>query len=116
MTNTNNEHYASVIIEQMGGFNKLRAMLGVKSFIAIENGVQFHFKGCKKVNECEIVYDYDKDLYNIYFIKNLTTNKILKMTTEEIKKALEPKSSFEGVYCDQLKKIFENETGLYLNL
>jgi len=102
---------AKTILEQLGGGGRLRAMLGVKSFVALESkagfegGLMFNFpnKIRSKANGVQIQYSYD-DLYSITFwrINPRSAGKILE--------------TFHGIYADQLKSLIENQTGLYLSL
>ena len=48
---------AKTIIEQMGGAGKIRAMVGVKTFVVSEDGVSFQFKGSRKMNCVKITLD-----------------------------------------------------------
>mgnify|MGYP005666573747 CR=1 FL=1 len=69
-----------------------------------ETSFIFNFKGCRKYNRCFVTYDAVKDLYNLKLFK-------LNMKTFEFVEA-----KFDGIFGDQLKEIFEQETKLYLSL
>ena len=96
---------AHTIIQQMGGFGKLKAMVGAYDFTGSDKSVQFSFKGSRKANKCRVVYDYGDDLYIFELWK-------YNKRTFEIKQVYELK----GAYCDMLISLFESETGLYLSL
>lgn len=95
---------ANTILDQMGGAGKIRVMVGVKTFIASENGVSFQFKGSRKMNTVRITLD-PSDTYTMTLYKFMPK----KM---ELKKIVE----FGGLFWDQLKPVFERETGLYLSI
>lgn len=97
-----NQEIAKTILMQMGGSNRLNAMIGAKYFAAIENGLSFRFKMSKAANYVKITLN-SLDLYDIEFGKVWGKNfKIVKTVND--------------VYDDQLKSIFERTTGLYLSL
>lgn len=73
---------AKTIIEQMGGAGKIRAMVGVKTFIASEDGVSFHFKGSRKMNYVEITLD-PSDTYTMTLYKRISRSKKERKTTVE---------------------------------
>jgi hypothetical protein len=91
---------AQTIIDQMGGTNRLIAMIGAKYFVSGDNTVMFAFSGCRKASKVRIKLN-SMDLYDITFFKKSKLDFVAVQT-------------FEGIYNDQLKKTFENYTGLYL--
>jgi len=101
---------ANTIIRQMGGAGKLKAMVGMRGALALDNtedgGLQFSFRGSRRANKCRIVYHAWPDLYTVQLWKISPTAK------------REPQMVFEleDVYNDMLKRTFEQETGLYLSL
>lgn len=97
-----NQEIAKIILTQMGG-NKLKAMVGAKDLVAIQNGLQFRFMRSNGINMVRVVLDEGADLYNMEFIS---------IHGGSIKQ----KAYHEGVYCYQLTSIFEKETGLYTSL
>jgi len=108
MSNSNTQ-IVTTIINQLGGQGKLRAMVGVTSYVydsteGKNNWVMFDFKGNRKMKTCTITLN-GLDLYDIKFTK-------LNMKTFDLKVVAE----FKNIYCDQLKPIFEETTGLYLSL
>lgn len=99
-----NEEVATIILNQMGGMNRIKVMTGANNFIAIDYGVKFSFKGSKKMNMVEIKLN-GKDLYDVKFFKYIASS--MKLT--EIKE-------MNDLYNDMLKDAFEQATGLYLSL
>ena len=109
---------ANAIIRQMGGLNRLNAMIGAKNFLALNAGVRFDFKMNPKINRCEIELN-EMDLYNVKFYKNCKITgreKTIEAMDKKIAKSHTVVKSFEGVYDDMLNSIFENTTGLNLSL
>lgn len=97
------QQVAKTILQQMGGTNRLRAMLGTKQFVSLDNGVQFKFPSPHGgPNFVKIILD-PSDTYIMTFGRVRGTQ--FKKTKEH-----------SGVYADQLRKLFEKETGLYLSL
>ena len=95
---------ATTIINQMGGFGKLRAMVGANGFVGDSNSVQFSFKGSRKFNKCRIILNAN-DTYTFELWK-------YNKRTLDMKKVYE----IDNLYWDMLKPVFESETGLYLSL
>ncbi len=90
------------IIDALGGYGKLSAMIGANSFGYSKNYTAFKFKGSKKANYVKITLN-SKDLYDIEF-KKIWGNKIKDV------------AEFKDVYVSDLKNIFENVTELYLSI
>ena len=97
---------ATTIVEQMcgGRTSRLMVMIGAFNFLDHEYGVSFKFRGSKRSNHVEVTLNAS-DTYTMTFRK--LTNGGLKATTVV-------KASF--LFWDQLKPVFENETGLRLSL
>lgn len=96
---------AMTTLRHMGGVGKLSAMLGTKTFTPVLEGcggIQFKFKGCKKMNAVRIELD-GNDLYSMEFYKMFKGDWKTVMV-------------HSGLYCDMLKPVFEKTTGLYLSL
>ena len=112
MTKTNEEYLeiAGNIMDQMGGINRLKAMVGIDNISVLTPGVQFNFKGSKKENKVVINLNEGEDLYNITFFK------IGRLNQRTFEIPVKETGKYEGVFCDQLIKIFEEHTRLYLNL
>ena len=102
---TNNQEVAKTIIAQMGGFGKLKAMVGANNIVSIDKGVMFSFKGSKVANK--VVIDLTPmDLYDVKFYK---------INMKNIDTSMIPVDVIEGAYFDMLISIFEKTTGLYLH-
>jgi len=86
------------------GINRLVAMIGAKNFAKDENSVSFRFpsKARNKANYFKLILKVD-DTYSAEFGYIRSMNYTVR-------------SEVEGLYFDQLKEYFENETGLYLSL
>jgi hypothetical protein len=89
----------------LGGMGRIRAMVGTTSFVYSneKNFLMFDFKMCKKANKVKITYNAGLDLYKVEFFK------IWGIKVKEV-------SSYEEVYGEDLKRFFEEETGLRLSL
>lgn len=96
---------ANTIIQQLGGVNVLKRMIGAKGF-GFESvgkvGVSFTFTAGRGVNFCRILLT-PADLYNVElgYIRNFKYTK---------------KFELEGAYDDMLKPFFEESTGLALSM
>lgn len=93
---------AETIIEQLGGH--LTAMIGAYNMSHhAEGALSFKFKAraSNGANHCKVTLV--DDLYTVVF----TSVRGMKVTV---------KGEFEGIYNDQLKALFERETGLYLTM
>lgn len=92
----------NIILEQMGGIGRLRAMIGAKDFVLIENGVQFGWpsSGAGSANKVVIKLE-PSDTYRVQFwwIRGAKMKLIREV---------------EDIYAEQLVPLFERETGLYL--
>jgi len=108
MDHFRNMQIAQTIVQQMGGFSRLKAMVGANDFSygAIDHEgyaqpyAQFKFKMNTKLKSVKVIYDEGRDLYIMQFLGR--TGKIHK--------------ELDGVYCDELVKNFETTTGLALRL
>jgi len=87
-------------VQQLGG-NQFKAMTGA-TFIADGNTLVVKFKGSEK---CNIVYIElnSMDLYNVSFFKYKGLN-------------VKPVSEFENIYAEDLRGLFERQTGLRTSL
>ena len=94
---------AIIIFQQLGGYYKVNAMIGIESLVYCENGIQFKVK-CKgsKANFIRIIVNA-LDLYDVEFgnIKG---------------EAYKQNNVFKNIHCEDLKDLIESETGLYLSL
>ena len=94
---------AKTILQQLGG-NKFIAMTGAKNLGFTDKGIQMKIgRNAKGVTHVIIDLDRGKDLYNIEFVK------VRGMKRTTVKK-------LKGIYADQLKKIFTQNTGLRVSL
>lgn len=91
---------AMTILQQLGGTNRLYAMMGAYNFINIGNGVSFKIKNAK-ANYIKITLT-SMDLYDV------EVGRIRGHSYKVVKKA-------EGLYSDQLKDFIENSTGMYMS-
>lgn len=93
---------AATILEQLGG-NQFIIMTGAKHFVGSKDGLGFKIgRNDKRVNHVNIRLTAMDD-YTIEFctVRNF----------EIVKKDV-----VEGVYCDNIKDVFEHHTGLYVTL
>ena len=94
------ELYAKYLTQSEHPYGALRAMLGTQMFQRIDNGIRFDLHGsAHRTPICELAYDEGLDLYNLRFYRG----------KNEIK-------SFNGLFFDQLKEVFEGYTGLTLTM
>jgi hypothetical protein len=95
---------ANTILSQMGGTGRLSAMIGANGYIGSEDSVAFRFKARAKngANGFRVVLD-PSDTYTVEFISVRGSSRKVKDTLSE-------------VYAEDLKRIFEDKTGLYLSL
>lgn len=92
------EKIAKTIADQMGGINKITAMTGAKDFVALGDGLAFKYPRGKYVK-----ITLSNDLYTMEF-------STIRGMTQTIKK------TYKKVYAEDLKRFFEEYTGLYLKL
>ena len=92
------------IVRQIGGFGPLRAMIGAKDIMAIPRGLKFRWAAKSKngANAVRVILA-PSDTYAVEFwsLRGLNS-KLIK--------------SFDDIYADSLRELFERETGLYLRL
>lgn len=104
---TENQRIAKIILDQMGGQNRIVAMTGARDFVAIDRGVQFSFpKGIAGINKV-IIKLTPADLYDIEFGSIRKKNGMPEYTRRAL---------HDGIYADGLKRIFEKATGLFLSI
>ena len=89
---------AEEILRQFGG-NRFIAMTGAKNFLGGDFSLSFHLPGRKAVR----VELTDRDLYDVTFYK-------LAKADAKVEKEV------EGVYAEDLRRIFEDHTGLRTSL
>lgn len=118
---TRNQEIAQIILEQLGG-NKFLVMTGSKvKYCGDNNGNSY------------IMFSLTKNLLHAQFLKiTLTAMDDYTMQFSKIKRTLNKDlaklgikiydeehqilKTIEGVYCDMLQDIFEEQTGLYTTL
>ena len=64
----NSQEIAQTIINQLGGINKISMMVGCKNLVALESGLQFSFKGSRKMNKVVIRLDAS-DTYAVVLLQ-----------------------------------------------
>jgi hypothetical protein len=98
------KEYASILTQDFKHpFGALRAMLGTKLFILNDHGLRFDLHhAAHRVTLCDLDYDEGRDLFNLTFYKN-------KRFEGNV-----PVKTFSGLFCDQLKEVFEDYTKLRL--
>lgn len=102
---------AMTIIQQMGGWGRIRAMTGAKNLLyGTTEGkgkgdpmVSFQFSNRKGPNMVRVIYRLGRDTYTVEFFRRRGYD-------------AHPKGTFDDVYADGLKPLFERQTGLYLSL
>ena len=105
MTTKEHHQVADTILEQMGGKNRIGAMVGVTSFFSnidsVKGGAGFRFRARAKdgIKAVTIVLEAS-DTYTVRFV---TARGYLKREVAD-------------VYASDLKALFEDVTGLYLSL
>ena len=109
---TNAQTTAETTLNQLGGTNKLAAMVGASNFTFNDvhgNGesveTSFSFKASKVANMCRVRYDVATDYYTVDLLK--FSRKTFEYTNV---------FSTWGVEGGQLIELFESKTGLYLSL
>lgn len=104
MAHDENRRIAQTILDQMGGPQRLRVMLGARGFVAHERGVSFQWPNRQRSrgNALRITLRGD-DTYRLEFLN--TTARTCKVVR-----------TVEGLYCDELIDVFERQTGLAVRL
>lgn len=98
-----NMEIANTILDQIGGAGRVKAFIGVKQYVAIENGLQVNFKAkaANSANIFQVILD-PSDTYTLKFFRARGID--CKPIGRDI----------SGIYCDQLKGIIEEKLGLRL--
>jgi hypothetical protein len=94
---------AKTILDQMGG-NRFAVMTGSKQFIALQNGIKMKLTRNKANAQYLTITLNAMDTYDMQFF-SIDKNFNLKI-----------KQNVEGIYNDQLQRIFTQVTGLYTRL
>lgn len=98
---------ANEILRQIGGAGRVKAMIGVTDFYADKKkdnflGIRFQARAKAGINCIKITLNA-MDLYDVDFVRVSAA----ELTTV---------STLNGVYAEDLKRLIEAETGLYLSL
>lgn len=101
METMTNEDVGMIILQQMGGAGRVRAMIGA-TFYRVANGIGIKFPNRQPTrgNYVEVTLDPD-DTYTMNFYN---VGRGAKKLVEEIK----------GAYAEDLIRLFEGQTGYYL--
>lgn len=93
---------ANTILAQLGGAGRLAMMCGCKQFVGGENSLSFKVgSNAKKVTAMMVTLD-PTDTYTVAVF----TGRGINMTKRE---------ELSDVYAEDLKRIFESTTGMYLS-
>lgn len=106
ITITEDAATAQTILKQLGGANRLVAMVGARDLMHDSKGsLSFKFPNRQrsKPNYVKISLDRGSDTYTVEF------GRTGKLSYKKIK-------TVDGIYADQLIDLFERTTGLYLRL
>ncbi len=94
---------AWAIYNQLGG-NQFATMVGAKDHVASDDGLRFRFgRNASKSSRCEIRVDGGSDTYTVLFYHLLKGHLVID-------------ESFEFVYADGLREVFERHTGMATHL
>jgi len=98
-----------MILQQLGGLARMTTMVGVNGLYTgsdSEIRIRWSARGKKKINVLSVSLRPD-DYYDVTFAANGKSPLALPLLVT---------SRYEGVGCEDLVRIFEEETGLYLTL
>lgn len=107
------------IVRQLGG-RRFMLMTGVKQFnLEGDGSISFDLgSNGSESNYVRVEYNYNKDLYNLVFIKRTRKkDKELSMPGFPIwDYKFNELKRYDSIYNDQLRELFEDFTGMYLTL
>lgn len=106
MRKQSNDAVALTILCQLGG-NQFVAMTGARNMLVFPTGLKFSIPSHmanNKINTVQVTLNGD-DLYDVDFLKVNMQKQINTVV-----------SAHRGIYCDQLRELFERETGLRTSL
>lgn len=107
-TKTRNQEIAETILKQLGGRGFV-IMTGSNSFGVIENGLRMNLaRNATSANRLDITLN-GSDLYDVRFYRRSFSQKTLEVKIKTIRE-------YEDVFCDQLRDIFSEVTGMYLEI
>lgn len=89
---------SKVLFNQFGGISGLKAVVNAMGFIEDQDNLQFRFSGNEEINRVSFRLNA-MDTYDLTFYKDSDVVKII-----------------EDTYCDNLKEVFESNTGLMLSV
>lgn len=93
---------AQEILRQMGGIGRLTAMIGARQFVGDKSAIQFKWAAKSSDGSNAIRIELTPaDTYTVTFYR------IRGASTKATKQ-------YEDVYAEDLVRIFEDQTGLYL--
>lgn len=99
-----NKEIANEILNQLGGYNRLNSMIGLKDCMIIDSGISFKIKFVgAEANYVKIQLNVALDLYEVEIGK-------LRGTTYKVVKSL------SCVYADMLKEVIESTCKVRLSL
>lgn len=102
---------AETIYAQLGG-RRFSVMTGARNLVAGGSGLSMQLpRNGSGANALEITLGSD-DLYTMRFYR-YTTGRLDKKTGEFTPPTQRDVQVFGGVYCDQLRPLFEQVTGMY---
>ena len=117
--------YIGECLNPSHGLSGVKSMIGSTYFMPKKSfdkpvsirgaGLQFDFKLCKKYNTCQIIYDEGADTFIVVFFRY----KMGGLNTKTF--AFEPDTYknvkvIKDVFFDELRDVFERNTGLYVML
>lgn len=104
---------ALIILKQLGG-SEFLTMTGAKP-VTDGNTLRIHLKkNQSKANRLYITLEAD-DTYTMRFFR-YTAGRLNKKTFEWIEDKVVEVKTVEGVYCEDLRRIFTEVTGMYTHL
>ena len=101
---------ADIILQQLGGQNRLNVMIGAKDFYSEDDGrtLRFTFKMFKPANLIKVKLTV-MDTYTVEFYK-------IGRMTKDFRKPCVLVKTFEDVYADMLHEVIQDFTGLMLSM
>lgn len=100
-----------IILQQLGG-NKFRAMTGAKDFLADGNTLRMTLiKNKSRANRLYITFDEASDTYKMrffYYFSGRLNKKTLTWTPDKTEEV----AAYEGVYAEDICRIFTSVTGM----
>lgn len=117
--------YIGKCLNPKRGLAGVEAMIGTTYFMPKKSfdkpaglkgpGLQFDFKLSKKYNTCQIVYDEGMDLFAVALFK-YSMPRVNPRTYAFEPEAYKNVKVIRDVFFDELREVFERNTGLYVVL